>query len=206
MDKKYKILIISDNEVLRTYPIDTLKSKFYDVDFIISAGDVGNDYLDYLFTTLNKDVLYVNGNHTSKESHDISFCKNIDGKVIKYQGLRIFGLGGSQKYSYAPNQYSEFEMWERIIVNFKSLLFGKIDIMVTHAPPRYIHDREDFIHQGFKVFHKILKYFKPKLWIHGHIHLISHMSTQETQFEKTRIVNAYGYKVIEYSKKESDNE
>lgn len=200
MGKKYKILIISDTEILGQYPMDKLKNMFSDIDFIISAGDLGNDYLDYLFTTLNKDIIYVNGNHVHKKGHDISFCKNIDGKTIKYKGLKIFGLGGSKKYSYQENQYSEFEMTQRIIVNLGSLLWGRLDIMVTHTPPRRINDREDFTHQGFEVFHKILKYFKPKLWIHGHIHLVSHMDTQETIVGDTRIINAYGYKVIEYMK------
>ncbi len=201
MGKKYKILIISDTEILGRYPMDKLKKMFSHIDFIISAGDLGNDYLDYLFTTLNKDIIYVNGNHVYKKGHDISFCKNIDGKIIKYKGLKIFGLGGSKKYSYQENQYSEFEMTQRIILNLGYLLWGKkLDIMVTHTPPRRINDREDFTHQGFEVFHKILKYFKPKLWIHGHIHLVSHMDTQETIVGDTRIINAYGYKVIEYMK------
>jgi len=200
MGKKYKILIISDTEILGQYPMDKLKKMFFDVDFIISAGDLGNDYLDYLFTTLNKDIIYVNGNHVYKKGHDISFCKNIDGKVLKYKGLKIFGLGGSKKYSYQENQYSEFEMTQRIILNLGYLFLGKLDIMVTHTPPRRVNDREDFTHQGFEVFHKILKYFKPKLWIHGHIHLVSHMDTQETTIGNTRIVNAYGYKIIEYMK------
>jgi len=200
MGKKYRILIVSDTEILGQYPVDKLKNMFSDIDFIISAGDLGNDYLDYLFTTLNKDIIYVNGNHVYKKGHDISFCKNIDGKIIKYKGLKIFGLGGSKKYSYQENQYSEFEMTQRIILNLGYLLWGNLDIMVTHTPPRRINDREDFTHQGFEVFHKILKYFKPKLWIHGHIHLVSHMDAQETIVGDTRIINAYGYKVIEYMK------
>ncbi|OQY43003.1 MAG: serine/threonine protein phosphatase [Fusobacteriia bacterium 4572_74] len=200
MGKKYRILIVSDTEILGQYPVDKLKNMFSDIDFIISAGDLGNDYLDYLFTTLNKDIIYVNGNHVYKKGHDISFCKNIDGKIIKYKGLKIFGLGGSKKYSYQENQYSEFEMTQRIILNLGYLLWGNLDIMVTHTPPRRINDREDFTHQGFEVFHKILKYFKPKLWIHGHIHLVSHMDVQETIVGDTRVINAYGYKVIEYMK------
>jgi Icc-related predicted phosphoesterase len=200
MKKKYKILIISDVEILFDYPISIIKEKFKDVDFIISAGDLSNTYLDYLFTTLNKDIFYVNGNHVSRTSHDISFCKNIDGKVIKYKGLKIMGLGGSKKYSYEPNQYSEYEMTQRIIPNLGNLIFRKLDIMVTHASPRRIHDKEHFVHQGFEVFHKIIKYFKPKLWIHGHIHLDSHHDVQETQVEETKVINAYGYKIIEYIK------
>ena len=66
---------------------------FSDIDFIMSAGDVSNHYLDYLFTALGKDLIYVNGNHVYGINHDISFCKNIDGKVLEYRGLRIFWFG-----------------------------------------------------------------------------------------------------------------
>jgi Icc-related predicted phosphoesterase len=91
-------------------------------------------------------------------------------------------------------------MFQRVLSNLTKLLFGKLDIVVTHAPIRHIHDKENFVHQGFVIFEKILRYFKPKLWIHGHIHLETHHSIQETVVEETRIINAYGYKIIEYIK------
>jgi Icc-related predicted phosphoesterase len=91
-------------------------------------------------------------------------------------------------------------MTQRILSNLNNLLFRKIDIVVTHAPIRNIHDKEHFVHQGFEVFHKIIKYFKPKLWIHGHIHLDSHHTIQESKVGETKIINAYGYKVIEFIK------
>lgn len=197
----FKILAISDEEVLEHYSEDQLKSMFSDIDVIMSAGDLSNYYLDFLFTSLNKDLIYVNGNHVYGINHDISFCKNIDGKVIDYKGLKILGLDGSQKYSRGNHQYSEKEMSGRIMKNLFSLGFGKLDIVLSHSPPRYIHDKEDFPHRGFEVFNKLIKAFKPKLWLHGHIHLCNHHQTLETTVNETRIVNVYGYKIIEYKKK-----
>lgn len=198
--KKYKILIVSDDEILSRMEIGQLKKKFSDVDFILSAGDLSNYYLDYLVTTLNKDCIYVNGNHVFGKNHDISFCKNIDGKLIEYKGLRIFGLDGSQKYSRGPHQYTEQEMNGKILKNLFYLGFGKLDIVLSHSPPRGIHDKDDFVHRGFNSFNKIIKYFKPKLWVHGHVHLSNQHEIKETIVDETTIINVYGYRIVEFEK------
>lgn len=198
--KKYKILAISDTEILKKFTIDQIKANFRGVDFILSAGDLSYEYLDYIVSVTDKDLIYINGNHIYSRKHDVSFCKEIDAKVIRYKGLKIMGLDGSRIYSYAEHQYSEYDMALRIIKNIPKLLFGKLDIVLTHSPPFGIHDKDDIVHTGFKSFLKIIKYFKPKLWIHGHIHLGNHLVEQESVVEGTRIVNAYGYKIIEFEK------
>lgn len=195
--KKYKILAISDEETLKKYTIEQCKEKFADIDFILAAGDLSYEYLDYVFTILHRDLIYVNGNHVYQRRHNISFCINIDGKAITYKGLKIVGFDGSRVYSFKEHQYTEAEMAFKIAKLIPGMLIRKPDIILTHAPPRKIHDREEPVHKGFKVFRRILKQFKPKLWIHGHIHLGSHFEKQESVVEETRVVNAYGYKIIE---------
>ena len=194
---KYKLLAVSDVDSLNTYPIEYLKDRFSDIDFIISAGDLSYDYLDYLVSALDKDLIYVNGNHIYNNNHDISFCKCIDGKVLKYNGLKFLGLDGSMVYSYKKHQYTEKEMTMKIVQNLTRILIKKPDIVVSHASPKGIHDRSDPAHRGFEIFLRVIEYFKPKLWIHGHIHLKSPHDLQETVIGQTRIVNAYGFKVID---------
>ena len=198
--RKYRILCVSDESVLYNYSTEVLKKKFKDVDFIMSAGDLNNHYLDYLVSTLDKDLIYVNGNHVYGKEYDISFCKNIGGKVIRYKGLKIMGLDGSRVYSFKEHQYTERQMFFKILKNWKRLIFGELDIVLSHAPPRYIHDCEDRPHKGFKVFRRAIRVLKPKIWVHGHIHLSSPYQVQETVFEGTKIINAYGYKIIELEK------
>lgn len=197
---KYKILAISDNSILKKYTVVQLKHMFSEIDFIISAGDVSNDYLDYLVSVLNRDLIFINGNHVYNKKHNVSFCKNIDGKVIKYKDLKIMGLDGSRVYSFGEHQYTERQMAWKIFWNLSKLMFGKLDIVISHAPPRHIHDKEDHVHRGFRVYLKIIKYFRPKLWIHGHTHLSNHMEIQETKVDETLVMNAYGYKIIEFEK------
>ena len=61
-----------------------LKQRFKTVDFIMSAGDVSNRYLDYLVSVLDKDIICVNGNHIYHKDYPITFAKVIDGKFLKY--------------------------------------------------------------------------------------------------------------------------
>ena len=79
-------------------------------------------------------------------------------------------------------------------------LLGGVDIVLSHAPLEGIHDVDDGVHNGFKVFHKIIKYFKPKLWIHGHIHLSNFMNYQDTEVEKTVVSNTFGYRIFTIEK------
>ena len=197
--RKYKFLCVSDIEILRNMEEKFLKEKFGDIDFIMSAGDVSNYYLDYLVSTLDKDLICVNGNHVYNRDYPIEFAKVIDGKCIKYKGLRILGLDGCKVYSFKENQYTEKQMKLKILKNIFFLIKG-VDIVLTHAPVEGIHDVNDGVHNGFKVFHEVIKYFKPKLWIHGHIHLSNFMNYQDTEVGETIVSNTFGYRIFTIEK------
>ena len=197
---RYKILVISDIDILKNFSIEQLKSNFKDVDMILACGDLSNSYLDYLVSALDKTLIYVNGNHIYESSYDISYLTCIDGKSTKYKGLKIAGFDGCRVYSYKKHQYTEGEMTFKVMKNIFSFVIRKPDIIISHAPPRHINDKEDYVHRGFRVFRKLIKWFKPILWIHGHIHLSSHLEEKETVVDNTRVINAYGYKIIEFEK------
>jgi Icc-related predicted phosphoesterase len=199
MKKKYKILCVSDIDILSNMNLESMKNKFKDIDFIISAGDVSNRYIDFLVSTLDKDLIYVNGNHIYHKDYPITFAKNIDGKFLKYKGLRILGLDGSKLYSHKEHQYTDFQMACKVFKNIFSLCLG-VDIVVSHASPKGIHDIDEKVHEGFKIFNKVIKWFKPKLWVHGHVHLYNYLAVQETYVGDTRIMNVFGYKLLEIEK------
>jgi Icc-related predicted phosphoesterase len=106
------------------------------------------------------------------------------------------------RYNDGYNQYTEFGMLIRCIKLIPSLLFNKLfygrflDILLTHAPPRGIHDKPDRCHLGFKVFLWFMDVFKPKYLIHGHIHLYDLNEQRVSKYKDTKIINAYSNYVL----------
>ncbi len=205
-----KILAISDKIVDIIYT-PSIEERLADIDLIISSGDLPNNYLEFIVTILNKPLFYVFGNHhrnviytdKGKKIGGPEGCINIDNRIIEYNDLLIGGLEGSMRYSPGEHQYTDFEMCMKINRLkprlYKNRLFKKrfIDILVTHAPPYKIHDEEDLCHRGFKCFNKFIENYKPKYLIHGHIHYYGCNNEWLTEVNGTKVINAYGYQIIE---------
>ena len=117
--------------------------------------------------------------------------------------LLIAGISGSIKYNNGVNQYSDREMKIKLLRMWPKLLANKwhygryLDILLTHAAPRHIHDLEDPCHKGFESFNWFINKFKPTWMVHGHIHIYDSRTPRLTVVGKTNIVNAFGYYIIE---------
>jgi Icc-related predicted phosphoesterase len=72
-----------------------------------------------------------------------------------------------------------------------------LDILVTHAPPRGIHDAEDPAHVGFAAFNRFIARFRPRYLLHGHSHLYRRSDIAITRVGPTAIINVFPYRVIE---------
>jgi Icc-related predicted phosphoesterase len=70
---------------------------------------------------------------------------------------------------------------------------------VTHSPPKGVHDRSDLCHTGFSAFNWMLRAFRPRYLVHGHVHLSGYHGVEEvkTMVGETVVVNAYGHRTIE---------
>ena len=206
-----KILAISD-EIINYIYSNSIPERMQDIDLVISCGDLPSYYLEFIVTALNKPLFYVFGNHHKDYIHTESKikrnhpggCTNLDNRIVEYRGILIGGLEGSIRYSDGKHQYTDFEMCWKINKLKPRLYFNKvfkkryIDILVTHAPPYKIHDGEDLCHRGFKCFNKFIKKYKPKYLIHGHTHLYGTNNNWLTIIDGTKVVNAYGYRIIEF--------
>ena len=121
--------------------------------------------------------------------------------------LLIAGLSGSIKYNGGQAQYSERQMKHQIRRMIPRLLWNKIkygrylDIFLTHATPRHIHDKEDPCHKGFECYNWFIKKFKPSLMTHGHIHLYDQSEERVSVSGDTTIVNAYSHIVVDIQEK-----
>ncbi len=193
-----KILLVSDEESPLLW--DYLRpEKYTDIDLIISCGDMKADYLSYLVTYIKAPLIYIHGNHDTRYPvAPPEGCQSIDGTLVNIKGLRILGLGGSQKYSHGAFQYTENEMEHRIRKVKPRLWLNKgFDILVSHSAAFGLGDAQDLCHTGFKCFNKLIDKYSPKYFFHGHTHLNYGRDDRIIQYKSTTIVNAFQYYIIE---------
>lgn len=217
-----KILCVSDHIDPLVYSA-AVKERFEDVELVISAGDLPMEYLGFLASSLNKPVLFVFGNHNLKFLHRFDGksptdhyrrdfqpvlsnyfgATYVDNRVVEAKGVLVAGLGGSRRYNRGENQFSERQMFLKIVSLIPALWWNRVfkgrylDILVTHAAPFGIHDKPDPCHLGFKAFLWFIRRFKPRYLVHGHIHLYDLNAKRVSTYGETTIVNVYDHYVLE---------
>jgi Icc-related predicted phosphoesterase len=220
-----KILCISDQIDPLVYS-SNIKERYKDIDLVISAGDLPMEYLDFIVSSLNKPVLFVFGNHNLNEfgyyhrneidasrqtrsvesfvqppeSHGTTY---VGFRSIRESGLLVVGLSGSLRYNNGLNQYTDAQMKRKMYALFPKLLMNKLrygrylDILVTHAAPEGIHDKQDPCHKGFPSFLWFMKKFRPRFLVHGHIHLYDLQDMRISKYEQTTVINAYSHYILD---------
>lgn len=199
-----RILAIADEESMYLWDFYE-KEKLEDVDLIISCGDLDPSYLSFLVTMTSVPVLYVHGNHDNKyEKLPPEGCICIEDKIYVHEGVRIMGLGGSMRYHPGKHQYTEMEMRTRIWKMWPKLFFRRgIDILVTHAPAYQLNDGRDLPHQGFRCFIRLLEKYKPKFFLHGHVHMsYGRNHKRYDKYQDTHVINAFERCIFDYEKDE----
>jgi Icc-related predicted phosphoesterase len=194
-----KILAVSDfldDSLTRMVETKTLEP----VDLIISCGDMAPEYLSFLRDRLDRPLMYVKGNHDIRYSVSNPMgCENIHARVVRFKSMNILGLEGSIWYNGGVNQYTDAQMKKIIFSKWFSIWKkGGIDMVVTHAPPRHIHDAEDRCHMGFESFVSLIHKRKPDYFLHGHIHKeFNDHDERITQVDQTQVINICGYTILE---------
>jgi Icc-related predicted phosphoesterase len=195
-----KILAIADEESRYLWDFYE-EGKLKDIDLIISCGDLDPYYLSFLATFCKSPVLYIHGNHDTKYAHiPPDGCINIEDRIYVHEGVRILGLGGSMLYTGGEHQYTERMMRRRVRKLWFQLLYHRgFDILVTHAPAYQLNDARDLPHQGFKVFLKLMEKYKPRFFIHGHMHMsYNRHQKRYDKYMDTNVINAYERCVFDY--------
>lgn len=207
-----RILALSDEVVESLYSPRVLESVGH-IDMVLGCGDLPTYYLDYVVSMLNVPFYHVPGNHdlphTRGSIEDLApgegsfHCGDLDGRVVEERGLVLAGLGGSIRYRPdGLNQYTQTEMRWRVLRMAPRLLWNRIrrgrgaDILVTHAPPRGVHDGADPAHTGFDAFHDVINHFRPSYLLHGHSHVWRRDTVVTTQVGETVVLNVCPYRVL----------
>lgn len=191
-----RILAIADEEAKYFYDYYQ-PGRLDDIDLIVSCGDLSRHYLEFLVTMARCPLFYVHGNHDdSFDDNPPEGCVCIDDKIVVYKGVRFMGLGGSYRYKKdSRHMFTEGQMRFRITKLMPAIWKNRgFDVLVTHAPARGIGDLEDLPHRGFECFVKLLEVYKPRLFLHGHIHRsYGYSIPQKRTHGETTIINAYEY-------------
>ncbi len=214
-----KILCVADTVDPLVDSIN-IRERFGDVDMALGAGDLPLDYLSYIVSALNRPLLFVFGNHNLGDlphyrpspearpspAHDYTKALGatyVGFRVRREAGLIVMGLGGSLKYNSGQNQFTQAQMWLRVFAKVPALLLNglfrgrAVDIVLTHAPPRGVHDKKDICHRGFDAFLWLMRVFKPRYLVHGHVHLYDAREPRATRYRDTTVVNVYGHYVLD---------
>lgn len=216
------ILCVSDTIDPLVYSTN-IKRRYKDVDMVLAAGDLPMDYLSFIASSLNCPLLFVFGNHNlaryetfkrrhrshvnfdfeEEKSQSAYYLKRTYGatyigdRTRRVGGVLFAGLGGSMRYNKGKNQYTEIQMYAKIIrliprLIINKLRFGRfIDILLTHAPPRGVNDLNDPCHRGFRAFVWFIKIFRPRYLVHGHVHLYDANAKRVAECMGAEVVNVY---------------
>ena len=210
-----KVLCIADHVDPVIYS-SNLKSRFSEVDLVLSAGDLALEYYDFIVSSLNKPLFFVFGNHhlegragyrTDPFDNRTPWergvgATSLEGKVVRVKGLILAGLGGSIWYNGGDNQYTDFSMFFVILKLIPGMLWNKVfhgrflDILLTHSPPYGINDLPDACHTGFRIFLWFIRHFHPAYLIHGHVHLYDRNAAREAKYAGTTVLNAYDHTLL----------
>jgi uncharacterized protein len=214
-----KILAVSD-EVADALYSPTLKQKYEAVELVLGCGDLPFFYLEFIVNALDVPVFYVPGNHDQKQQYlsdgrtvsQAEGCQAIDGLTAatpldpSARRLLLAGLGGCLRYNDSgQHQYTQQDMFRRAYALAPRLFLNRLrygrylDILITHAPPRGIHDRPTQAHTGLNAFLWLMKVFKPRYLLHGHTHRYRQDVPSVTRYAETEVINVYPYRVLEWT-------
>ena len=200
--KTLRILAVSD-AVEHSLDSPMLRERLGPLDLLVGCGDLPAAYLEGLVTRLNLPAIGVPGNH-DPDAFYVPGMVNIDGSLQRAAGVAVVGLGGSRRYKAdGRHQYTESEMAVRVAALLPLLLLRRVrygrgvDIVVTHSPPRGIHDGLDLPHVGFAAFHRLLKAGRPRLLLHGHTAFNRNLDTGESTLLSTRVINVNPFRIVE---------
>ncbi len=196
-----QVLALSDQAVPYIHS-PRLRERYRLVDLVVGCGDLPVSYLDYVVSALNVPMVCVPGNH-DPDHYRVPGGINIDGAIVRIRRLTIAGLGGSPRYkNEGRHQHSESGMHLRMLPLLPRLILRRLktgngaDLLVTHAPPRGIHDEPDPAHRGFQALRHLLRLARPRLLLHGHTHLWGETGPIESVVFGCRVVNVFPAQVV----------
>jgi Icc-related predicted phosphoesterase len=200
-----KLLAVSDTVLPQLYNPE-VRTHHPDIDLLIGCGDLPYYYLDFLISAMDVPLLYVLGNHDSDTQYTsdrgtiegVQGGIDLHGRSIIVKDVIFAGLQGSMRYHPRKSlMYTENEMRYEVARLSRMLYWNRLrhgralDVLVTHSPPYGINDAADLAHTGFKIMLWVLRKFRPKYMLHGHLHKYRPNQRYMSKYEDTTVINVY---------------
>ena len=210
-----RILTVSDKVEPVLYG-PYIRERVGQIDLILACGDLPYYYLEYIVSLLDRPLYYVHGNHDKAilratdlnpmpGAAGLGWGVNLHTHTACHQGLLLAGFEGCRVYNPgALYQYSESQVQGQTLALGLRLLANRLrygrylDILITHAPPRGIHDRSTQTHTGIDAFLWLMDVFQPRYLLHGHTHRYRQDAPAVTRYKETEVINVYPYRVLEW--------
>ena len=190
-------------------------------ELIVACGDLPFDYLGYLMNGLDVPLVFVPGNHdpdlsgyrmsraglTLRAGMPVrapwpAGAVNAEGRIVDVGGLRVAGLGGCRRYGSGPNQYSDRQQARRARSLARRARLGqardgrRVDVLLSHAPPRGVDDGADPAHQGFAALNALIARLRPAVALHGHVYPAAE-ADQGRRLGETIVRNVTGRRLLD---------
>ena len=197
-----KILCVSDIVASQLENAAHLRRRYHDVELLLSCGDMPSAYLEYISSVLSVPLFYVRGNHDTGYDERPPGGENLHRRVVSYRGVSFCGLEGSMRYNTGPIQYTDSEMLWMVMrlgprLKLRAARGAGIDALVTHSPPRGIHDLADRPHTGFRALLRFIEWYRPRYLLHGHVHTYDNRVETDTLYAQTRVINVNPFILLE---------
>ncbi|MDQ6670484.1 MAG: metallophosphoesterase [Chloroflexota bacterium] len=205
--RSVRVLAVSDEVDRRLYS-NAVWGDRARPELILGCGDMPAYYLDYLVSRFNVPLYAIHGNHDAppplegSPGYDGCGATWIGGRTANFGGLLLAGFDGSLRYNSGAYQSTQFEMQAAVRQLVPQLLLNRVrygrylDVLITHAPPRGIHDEPDICHTGFQAFNWLIQRFRPRYHLHGHIHLYDRRKPTVTRVGATEVINVYPFREL----------
>jgi hypothetical protein len=213
-----RVLAVSDevNDALAADP-----GAARGAQLIVACGDLPFEYLGSLMNVLDVPLVFVPGNHDPDVSGYRSSragltlraglparapwpdgAINADGRIVDVAGLRLAGLGGCLRYSEGPNQYTDGQQAQRARELRGRAWWHRrrdgrrVDVLLTHAPPRGVGDADDPPHRGFRALPGLVAALRPAALLHGHVDPRI-AGVRASRLGTTVVCNVTGWRLLE---------
>lgn len=179
-------------------------------DVVLGAGDLPGHLLEFIATKTRSVPVYVIGNHSNAylrpaddsggELRLPGGCVNAHRRVLRVGPLIVAGLEGCGRYKPGPHQYSQTGYLAMMASLTPQLMLAQarygrpVDILLTHAAPVGPHAGEDWPHRGIHAFNAFHRLWRPKVHVHGHVHLVGANARRRYRSpEGVEVINAFEF-------------